>query len=471
MRTAIRKTYENIALLLLANGLVKPLWLLAEQGVQNQVGHAAFGQYSSLYQLAYVLSWLIECGTNILVVQAIARQPADLLYVGRMATLRLLLGIVFLPLFLGIVLLWADDHAAWWGLAPGIGLTLLLNQYGSTVRSSLQGAQRFRADSWLTMADRGTLLLLLIPFFLFHWDVISYTWLALLSAVFCFVLQMRALRQLGVPLWAWPSRSFVWQAVRAGLPYLVFALCTSAHDRVAQVLLGQQQGNEAAGVYAAAFRWYLAAQMYVWVVIPVFTAAFAQPASADKPYQMQFEQGLGIVLTPISCAVLAFMAYPDYASYFIPISNATQTQQIATHLQGMAWPLFLLSIGAVLGAWLAARNQWQWLLLAGLAALCTNLACWVLWPYKQPAPLGLTVGYVALILIYAVGVHRTSALRLLRWPILAYCLLGPLAWLLGQALQQAGLALAWGLPLGCVALLALGGLVLVIQYKPNWLRR
>src|SRR5690606_11812223 len=60
-----RKFISNIAFLLFANLLVKPLWIFGiDRSVQVQAGAVEYGNYFAATNVAYLLSILLDLGIN-----------------------------------------------------------------------------------------------------------------------------------------------------------------------------------------------------------------------------------------------------------------------------------------------------------------------------------------------------------------------------------------------------------------------
>ena len=71
-----RKLVSGLFWVLLANLIVKPLWLLGvEVGVQNAVGNEMYGFYFAVFNLAYIFNILLDLGITNFNTRNIAQHP------------------------------------------------------------------------------------------------------------------------------------------------------------------------------------------------------------------------------------------------------------------------------------------------------------------------------------------------------------------------------------------------------------
>ena len=71
-----RKLLSALFWILLANLIVKPLWILGvEAGVQNAVGNEMYGFYFAIFNLSYILNILLDLGLTNYNTRNIAGHP------------------------------------------------------------------------------------------------------------------------------------------------------------------------------------------------------------------------------------------------------------------------------------------------------------------------------------------------------------------------------------------------------------
>ena len=71
-----KKLLSGLFWILLANLIVKPLWILGvEVGVQNAVGNAMYGFYAALFNFSYIFNILLDFGITNYNTRNIAQHP------------------------------------------------------------------------------------------------------------------------------------------------------------------------------------------------------------------------------------------------------------------------------------------------------------------------------------------------------------------------------------------------------------
>ena len=76
MKTTAR-FYSSLGLLLVLNVLVKPLWIFGiDRPVQNLAGTAVYGAYFALFNLVFMLNFLLDWGLSTFLNRELAADPA-----------------------------------------------------------------------------------------------------------------------------------------------------------------------------------------------------------------------------------------------------------------------------------------------------------------------------------------------------------------------------------------------------------
>src|SRR5690348_9731714 len=89
--------YSSLSLLVILNGIVKPVWIFAiDRQVQNVVGTAEYGHYFSVLNLSIVLSFLTDWGlTTFYNRQLAANEEQFRAAAGSFIILKLLFGVLY----------------------------------------------------------------------------------------------------------------------------------------------------------------------------------------------------------------------------------------------------------------------------------------------------------------------------------------------------------------------------------------
>src|ERR1044072_8945812 len=92
-----RAFVKNILFILGLNIIIKPVWIfLIDRNVQNRVGHEAYGNYQTLFNLGLILQIILDFGLNNYNNRIIAQQPERLKELfPKMLSVRLLLMFVY----------------------------------------------------------------------------------------------------------------------------------------------------------------------------------------------------------------------------------------------------------------------------------------------------------------------------------------------------------------------------------------
>lgn len=258
--------YSSIGRLLVLNALVKPLWIFGiDRPVQNIAGTAVYGSYFSIFNLSFVLSFLLDWGLSSFINREIAVSPTlQQTRTGMLFRIKLVLVFLYAIIVLSIARLSGIDQLQWvWLLITIQALTSLF----LFTRSIISAHQWFAADAWFSVLDKILMIVFCGAFLLFPalgglainrflWIQVACTAIALLAA-------LGLLQKRNVPLWSVPAKENLFALFRAAFPYALIVLLMSAHYRLDGFLLERlhPQGAVEAGRYAGAYRLLDAANM------------------------------------------------------------------------------------------------------------------------------------------------------------------------------------------------------------------
>ncbi len=284
--------------ILLANLIVKPLWLLGvEVGVQNAVGVEMYGFYFAVFNLAYIFNILLDLGVTNFNTRNIARHPQLISkhLSGILGIKVMLLGLYLLVTFTaGLLMGYGSDE---FRLLAWLTVAQFLNSLILYLRSNFEGLLLFKWDSLFSVLDR--LLMIVIcglllwgpsswgEFTIFHFvyaQVGAYGLTALLAfAVIARKARFRRLR------WNWP---FFLVILKKSAPFALLVLLMASYNRIDPILLRQLAGAADAGVYAGAFRLLDALTMVAYLVsvplLPVFSRICAEKGDVTDAVRLVF---------------------------------------------------------------------------------------------------------------------------------------------------------------------------------------
>lgn len=251
--------YSSLGLLFILNIIIKPLWIFGiDRQVQNIVGTEVYGIYFSLFNFSIVFSFLLDWGlTAFFNRQLAASQEKFIDKAGSFLFIKLLFAIIYAAIVFGVA--YSTGIRQWDILAGVVAIQILISLF-VFLRSIVTAQQWFSTDAWLSVLDKGLVILLCGSFIYFPSLLgeinlerflqvqISCTLLAI-SVVLIFLIKRGVKLSFGKSL---PGR----RVLRSALPFATIVLLMSVHYRLDGFLLERIHINGAyqAGLYAGAYR-------------------------------------------------------------------------------------------------------------------------------------------------------------------------------------------------------------------------
>lgn len=392
----------DVALVLLANLVSKPLWLIADALVQNRIGHDSYGLIGALLGLGQWATAIADWGLYALVTREMARSPEAYPATGSTTlSLKVLLTLLAGTAFIGLGWLLGYRQKAFLWLVALISYQLALS-YLQFFRAFFQGHQRFRIDALLSALEKGILLLLLMGSWSFLTGDLYVGLLLSAGTLSAGIAGGWVWRKYGLPRWQ-RSPQALWKAFRQMTPFALMGYATALNERLNQIVLERWMGAYENGLYWGAYRWFSAAMMYLWIVLPVFFARFALLGRQRSVELWQtFTWGHLLAALPLIGVAGVFIGEPQLLLLFFSQSTLSEIQTMSHILQVLAVPLTLNALFNIYSTYLTAVGyEWAafWLMVG--ASLLNGIACVVFIPLLGGigAALSLGVGY----LFYSMG--------------------------------------------------------------------
>jgi len=380
-----------------------------ENYVQDRLGHGVYGEYAAILSLAFMLSPLLDMGTAQLLTTRVAARPARARWLTRhMYALRWMLLGLYLPVILicGVLL---DYSWAQMGLLLALGLLHMGISLLTLGRALIQGQQRFGLDAWSSVADKLLLLPavgMLAVFGLTLWNFMGAQLVVTYGVALVLVVQ--GIRGGWRQYLRWPGRKWrVW--LLAALPYALLALGYGLHERIGVVYLERVVPAEEVGLFAAAFRWFSAAQMYLWTILPVFYARFAA-LGAPEARRNLLSSALVVVSLPMGAIAALLCFQGEVLRILFPHSTPEQLARIAQHLQWQSVGLLFNALGTPFSTQLAAEGRTRALNLLLWFATGCNLVL-NLWLIPQQGGMGTSQALMASFGLLMAGYIGVTALH------------------------------------------------------------
>ena len=284
-----KKLLSGLFWLLLANLIVKPLWILGiEVGVQNAVGNSAYGFYFAIFNLAYIFNILLDLGVSNFNTRNIAQHPQLITkHLSGILSIKLLLFLLYLVVTftVGALMGYGSDE---FRLLAWLTVAQFLNSLILYLRSNFEGLLLFKWDSLFSVLDRilmilicGTLLLgPKLSIFNFHFSIFHFVYAQVAAYVLTALLALVVIaRKTHLSLLLSPFRSFslpfMLVILRKSAPFALLVLLMASYNRIDPILLRALASDADAGIYAGAFRLLDALTMVAYLVsvplLPVFS--------------------------------------------------------------------------------------------------------------------------------------------------------------------------------------------------------
>jgi len=423
---SLKRFLSSIGLVVVLNALVKPGWLLLENMVQDQLGHATFGLIAAMSSLTIIISSVADLGLTQSSVRRAASE-ADFLQ-GPFRTVLPLRGLLNGVALLAMLAVgWLMGYRGQeLGLLVVVGTALLLTQYTQFLRGIFQGQQQFSTDAVLSVLEKGLLMAavggLLLAGPLTLWGYLNTRLaVAIFTTLLLYGLMLRFFGR--VPYrWQWTN---IRSALRLSLPFALIYVLYGLNERVDMVMLERLSSAKEAGYYVSAYRWMDAAMMYAWTVLPLFFARFAH--AQQQPGELNKLLGVGqrLVAVPLFF-VVAFVLFRG-EEVFWQFKHSSGPE-----LERMAWCLKLLFVNVLANAFFAIystvltsighERAVSWTVAASVA-LNIGLNLLLMPQYGAIAGAANTLACVCFVsLTYLWLVHRRTTVSI-PWGLLARLLL------------------------------------------------
>jgi len=295
----------NVLILLVANVLVKPLYIFGvDRTVQNVVGPEEYGLFFALFNFTYLFYIINDLGLQVFTNRFIS-QHRNL--VGRY--LPNILGIkLFAAVIYGICIVifgWMIGYfPTYWKLLLMVGLNQILVALLFYLRANLSGLGYYREDSIISVLDRLILILLmgyllLSPKFTgqfqITWFVLGHTFSLVLTILFILVFLLPKVKLIGIQFNFKSWRSII----KASAPYALVIVLMTFYSRLDAVMIQRllPDGNYESGVYASAFRLLDAFNMLGFLVAGLVVPMFARMEKEGEDLGPFFRQALLLLIS------------------------------------------------------------------------------------------------------------------------------------------------------------------------------
>ena len=377
-----KKLLSGLFWLLLANLLVKPLWLLGiEVGVQNAVGNEAYGFYFAVFNLSYIFNILLDLGVTNFNTRNIARHPQLISkHLSGILGIKLcLLGLYVVVTFtVGALLGYGSQEfrlLAWLCVAQALNSLILY------LRSNFEGLLLFKWDSLFSVLDRVLMIVICgcllwgprLSVFDFHFTVFHFVYAQVAAYTLTALLALLVIgRKTHLRRIQWDRRFFL-VILKKSAPFALLVLLMASYNRLDPILLRRLATDADAGIYAGAFRLLDALTMVCYLVsvplLPVFSRLCREDNGGELTGTLRlvfWPLMLFAVGSAVACSLLAeplmqLFYHEGYAPY-VPVFRV------------LIFGLVPIGITYIFGTLLTAGGRLRQLNLLATATLAINIA-------------------------------------------------------------------------------------------------
>lgn len=405
-----RKFITNLGLLLLLNLLIKPFWVFGiDRTVQNVVGTADYGFYFTLLNFGFLFNIFLDLGITNFNNKNIAQHNQLLAkHFSGISTLKLLLGFAYMFITVGFGIIWGYRGYQLLLLA-WVGFNQFLLSFLMYLRSNISGMLMFRTESFLSVLDRGLMIIIMSVLlwghvtqkaFKIEWFIAGQSCSYLLTALIAYTIvayKSKTLQFKWNPL-------FFRVILRKSFPFALLTLLMMFYNRVDTVLIGkllpEQEAHIQAGIYAHAYRILDAVNQIAFLFAVLLLPLFSHLIQERKPIKSIVKMSFSLLFA----GAFIFAASTAYFSKDI-MELLYSTAHLDSSAQVYAVLIFsfvFIATSYVLGTLLTANNNLKALnLLAAISVLISLSLNSLLIPHYQA--LGSAIANVSAMAFMCIG--------------------------------------------------------------------
>lgn len=372
---------KNLLFVIIVNLLVKPVWvLLIDRTVQNRVGHAEYGTYQALLNLAIIFNIVLDLGLTYYNTRIISGKPTKLrtLFPAILsARLVLIIAYSIIVFIIGLSIGYTSRELL---LLVGV---LFIQSFNSLVlffRGNVSSLQKFKVDAVLSVTDR-LLMIAICGFLLFYpttaekfkieWFVITQIISYSITIIIGYIVLKRITKTK-------LSFSFdlaeVIKIIRQGLPYASLVFLMSIHMRSDTILVERLSGEDSktyAGIYAAAYRLLDVGNMFGIMFSGMLLPLFGRMLSQNKDIQPIIRVSVNLLLPAAYIVSIACIYFGLDIMQLLYVHTNEDSGKVLAWLMGCFPAYCIMYIHSTL---LTANNNLKLLNRIALTGVIINLS-------------------------------------------------------------------------------------------------
>lgn len=371
-----KKVLSNIVLILAVNLLIKPFWILGvDRHVQNSVGNEAYGQYINVFTISLLFAMVLDFGVNNYTSSFIAKHPQMLQKkFGALFPLKIILSVFYL--LLTLLFGWMYGLTApFMMMLLVLSVNQILSYFTLFFRANISGLQMFRQEAFLSVADRGLMILTALLMALFFSGYLSISLFITAQTIgyfgACFIaliFLLKPLQQFSIKF----DRLLVLAMIKKSWPYALLALLMTVYTRSDYLLMKKLRidGDVQNGIYAVANRLLEAANMFAVLISGLLLPVFSNMLKNKLDLRATVKAANVLLIFP--AFVVAFVAL-FYGNEIMGLINHTSPEASAEVFKWVMFSFVSLCIMYIYGTLLTANGNLKILNILAAIALVINL--------------------------------------------------------------------------------------------------
>lgn len=286
------KFIGNLIFVLLVNLLVKPAWIFGiDRSVQNLVGPESYGTFFAVFNFSFLFHILLDFGINNFNNREVSREPGFLnSHFSALVSIKVVLSVLYFAVT--FLLAWVSGlDGLQMKMLAGLGLNLVLLNFILYLRSNIAARQHFILDGFISVLDR--LLAIIFCSYLIWWspsresfDLMQFILAQSLALGLTALVAFLSVRFISGPILLSLHFDKIGRLLRESAPYALLGILMTLYYRLDGVMIERLLGSEGdrqAGIYAASYRLFDAANMvpflFAGLLLPMFSKMLSKGES------------------------------------------------------------------------------------------------------------------------------------------------------------------------------------------------
>lgn len=355
MQTEFKK---NIALLLLINFIIKPVYILGiDAQVQNTVGPSEYGVYFALFNFCFLFQIILDLGLQNFNSKNISenRENAQAQFAIVLGAKLILILVFSIAVFFAAYLM--SYPANYFKLLFFLSLVMALQSMYIYLRSNFSALGHFRTESYLSALDK-LLMILVIGFMLYvmknitiqnfiYGQGLSFL-IAIAVALFLLGKKFKPSVNFSLP----EMKKIIKKAFPFALVFLLMSLYTKMDGVMLEALLDDNAVS--AGIYAAGFRLMDAANMVGYLFAVLLLPMFANLLGNKQEVNTLIRTSSSLLLTISTLIAVLSWFYGDEIIGFIYVDATIEYISVFKILMISFWAM---SMSYVFGSLITASGK------------------------------------------------------------------------------------------------------------------